>query len=135
MTETAFGCFETYDSISTGILACEKGFAPFADLLKDYEHQHFLLASGGYALQTNVCKTTIYFLKYGFTPNNTKQTVKGFTVYPREFFSPKDPATKKLEITDNTYTIHHFSFSWLSWRDKLRMRFERIRNKIKLRKK
>lgn len=33
-------------------------------------------------------------------------------VYPSEFFSPKNYATNKLTITDNTRSIHHFASTW-----------------------
>lgn len=38
----------------------------------------------------------------------------GETVYmlPFDYFSPKNYITKKIKITSNTYSIHHFAGSW-----------------------
>lgn len=46
------------------------------------------------------------------------------TFYPRDFFCPVNYDTKKLKITDNTYSIHWFMGSW-------RGAFERITRPIK----
>lgn len=39
----------------------------------------------------------------------------GIKVYPTEFFEPYDWKTKKLNITENTITNHHFMGSWTDW--------------------
>jgi hypothetical protein len=41
-------------------------------------------------------------------------------MFPAEYFSPKSYNTKKVSLTDNTYSIHHFDGSWLkdNWYDK-----------------
>ena len=36
----------------------------------------------------------------------------------KKFFCPKDVGTFKLNITKNSYTIHHFNGSWLAEEDK-----------------
>ena len=33
-------------------------------------------------------------------------------IYPTDYFSPKQYNTGKIVITDNTYSIHHYSESW-----------------------
>jgi hypothetical protein len=53
-------------------------------------------------------------VKYGLALNNKLQTVEGFAVYPSEYFSPKDGKTGIINITENTYAIHHFDSSWLT---------------------
>lgn len=51
---------------------------------------------------------------------------------PNEFFSPKDTKTENLNLTANTYSIHHFTNSW--WKDHQRKYsiWERIFNRIRL---
>ena len=46
LSHEAFSGFENPRSITTGIMACEKGFAPFAEMLNEYYTQHFLLMWG-----------------------------------------------------------------------------------------
>lgn len=110
----AFSGFESETGIPTGIMACEKGQALFKELLDDYNEEHFLKEDGTLDCTTNVIRITNTCLKYGLELNNKKQTVNGFTLFPKEFFCPKDVGTFKLNITKNSYTIHHFNGSWLS---------------------
>jgi hypothetical protein len=43
-----------------------------------------------------------------------------FFLFPSEYFSPKNLETGKISKTKNTYTIHHFSSSWMPFLSKLR---------------
>lgn len=36
------------------------------------------------------------------------------TVFPSDYFSPKDNRTGSIKITSNTYTIHHFDGNWFN---------------------
>ena len=105
--------FESETQIPTGLMACRAGHPLFQELLNDYENDHFVKADGSFDLTTNVTRITNTLLKYGLVQNNTKQTVADFTLFPRDYFCPKDPVTKKLHLTSNTYTIHHFDGSWI----------------------
>lgn len=51
--------------------------------------------------------------KHGFRANNQYQIVENITIYPSEFFSPVLVGQDKIEISDNTYSIHHYHYSWL----------------------
>lgn len=106
--------FQHQNTIPTGLMACKKGNALFDELLHEYDEIHFKLSDGTYDLTSNVRRITKTCLKYGFIPNNTKQTVNSFTIFPPEYFCPKNPDTGVINITKNTYTIHHFDASWKS---------------------
>ncbi|PCJ82488.1 MAG: glycosyl transferase [Bacteroidetes bacterium] len=43
-----------------------------------------------------------------------------FFLFPFEYFSAKNTETGKITKTKNTYTIHHFSSSWMPFASKLR---------------
>lgn len=122
--------FEAKDRIPTGLMACEKDQPLFVELLKDYDDAHFVKEDGSYDMTTNVERITKVCLKYGLKLDNTLQTVNGFTLFPNDYFCPKDSQTKKLTITKNTYTIHHFDGSWLSEEDKICAKLERRYRKI-----
>ena len=111
-------------------MACEAGQPLFKELLAEYDTAHFLLPDGSLDTTTNVTRITNTCLKYGLVLNNTKQTVGGFTLFPKDFFCPKDSETKRLDITDNTYTIHHFDGSWQSpeqhWFNEARQRYRKV---------
>ena len=54
------------------------------------------------------------------------QQVDDIMVYPHEYFAPIDVITSRLNITPNTYTIHHYMGSWdennrESLKDRLRL--------------
>jgi len=119
LTLEAFSGFESVDRIPTGLMAAQKGSALFQELLQEYETARFLQEDGSFDLTTNVIRITNVCLKYGLQLNNTLQTVNGFTLYPNDYFCPKDLETKVLTITENTHTIHHFDGSWLTEEDKL----------------
>lgn len=44
-------------------------------------------------------------------------------VLPFDYFSPKNYVTKKLHITKNTYSIHHFAGTWIPLWKKIALRF------------
>ena len=114
----AFSGFESEIDILTGIMACEKGQKLFKELLCEYNDAHFLKSDGTYDETTNVIRITNTCLKYGFVPNNQLQTVNGFTLFPKDYFCPKDYVTRVTRLTENSYTIHHFDGSWKSEKDR-----------------
>ena len=122
---SAVSGFEAQDRIPTGLMACEKNHPLFVELLKDYDNAHFIKEDGNYDVTTNVVRITNLCLKHGLVLNNTLQTVNGFTLFPSDYFCPKDSQTKKINITENTYTIHHFDGSWLSEEEKTTARLNR----------
>ncbi|WP_416326822.1 glycosyltransferase family 32 protein [[Eubacterium] hominis] len=124
----AFSGFESNHSVPTGIMACEKGFSLFLELLSDYDNRHFILENGSYDQTTNVIAITKTLVKYGLVLNNNIQTVKGFTLYPFDFFCAKSIADGCLYITENTRTVHHFSGSWHTLTEKRIMKIEQWTN-------
>ncbi len=112
LTEKAFSGFETEDAVPTGIMACEKGFPLFAEMVLEYENRHFIRSDGSFDGMTNVVYITEVCHKKGLKRNNSYQVVEGFALYPKEYFCPKSYLTKEIHCTENTYTIHHFSASW-----------------------
>ena len=111
--------FETANRIPTALLGCQKGFALFARLLDEYACRCFIQPNGEFDTTTNVVSITNSLIPYGLVLNNRLQTVSGFTLYPSEFFCPKNYDTGELIITKNTYAIHHFDSSWHSEQQRL----------------
>ncbi|MDO4619911.1 MAG: glycosyltransferase [Lachnospiraceae bacterium] len=122
LSERGFSGFEKEDAVPTGIMAAEAGLPVIKMLLDDYEHRHFILPDGSMDLHTNVEDITAYFLERGLKLNNQKQTIDGFTLYPKDWFCPLDNRTFELKKTANTYTIHHFAGSWIEDQSKKRNR-------------
>jgi len=59
----------------------------------------------------------------GMQIDGSLQIVDGLTIYPADYLCPMDSLTGKIIKTENTYTIHHYSMSWLpkqtQWRIKM----------------
>lgn len=109
----ALSGFESDIHIPTGLMACEKGHPAFAEFLKEYDDIHFIKRNGTYNQKTNVARITNTCLKYGLKQDNTEQTLaNGLHVMPKDYFCPKSYVTGTIDLTSNTYTIHHFAGSW-----------------------
>ena len=49
------------------------------------------------------------------SPSNFEKTCNSVQLFPVSYFSPKDSGTGKLlNLTDETFSIHHFTASWFS---------------------
>ena len=94
-------------------------------MLDLYDTLDFKNSDGSLNLKTVVQYTTETLVKHGLKNTNQVQKCAGIYIYPREYFCPKNIDTGKLEITENTYTIHHFDGSWLT-------PYLRLRHKLKL---
>ncbi len=110
--EKAFSGFESYTDIPTGIMAGEQGLPIYKELLDYYTDRHFLMDDGVLDLTTNVQIFTDIFTSKGLIGNNTKQTIEGYTFYPKTFFCPNQEEWIKKN-NKKVYTIHHFAGSWL----------------------
>ena len=111
---TAFSGFENVHSIPTGIMASEKGFPAFGDLLTAYDDMTFMRPDGSYNLTTNVEMITNYYLARGLAQNNSYQVIEGFTLYPNIVFCPYKHEIGSRWFTESTVTIHHKNGSWLT---------------------
>lgn len=109
----AFSGFERSDAIPTGLMAAKANHPLFEELLWEYDGKHFINDDGTYNLTTNVKYITDTCLKYGLKLNNSLQTVNGFTLFPSDYFCPVNSKSGKIELTNNTYTIHHLAGSWV----------------------
>ena len=105
-----------YDyQVNPGVgLAAEPGLPLYAEVLDHYHGIHFLTESGGQNTTTVVEHTTKILKRYGMKNVAKIQQVAGVTLYPPEYFCPLNFNTGVLNITPNTYTIHHFAASWFS---------------------
>ena len=92
-------------------------------MIEEYRKLHFTNADGTTNAVGCPHLNTDIMERYGLVRNGQEQTVAGIHVYPADFFNPLDSVTGKLTKTENTYSIHWYSMSWLPKR-------VRIKNKI-----
>lgn len=125
----AFSGFEKAEQVPTGIMASEKNHPFFKKLLDYYNDRPFIKEDGSLDLTTNVTTITNYFLEEGLELNNQLQTVADVTLYPNDYFCPKDCVTGKINLTKNTVTIHHFDGSWVPQKNKVKAKIQKILGK------
>lgn len=128
LLEGAFAGFESPGQLATGLGIASPIASPiYKEILESYEKSDFISSNGTMNLTTVVERVTEIFKKHGLTDENRIQKVADVTIYPAEYFCPKDNRTGELNITPNTYTIHHYDGSWTI---PLRKKYMSLRSKI-----
>lgn len=130
LVHEAFSGFEDKENIPTGIMAAKKGNKWIKELLDYYIDKHFIV-DGKIDYTTNVTIITgITKQNYGLKQNNQFQDLKYVTIYPNDYFCPKNHINGDIYLTNNSYCIHHFAGSWQNKTMKLREKVFRIIHKI-----
>lgn len=110
----AFMGFEEGKSINPGVgFGAEKGHPGLKKILEMYETLEFLKDDGTYNLTPSPVMNSELLKKYGAVMNNNMQEVIGIRLYPSEYLCPMSYTTGIINKTNNTYSIHHFSMSWV----------------------
>lgn len=101
-------------SVAPGLgLGVNPGLLFYKEMLEFYATLHFVNSNGSYNQQTIVAYTTEMLYKYGLRNRNEIQECAGIYIYPNDYFNPINIITKRLHITNNTRSIHHFAASWV----------------------
>lgn len=112
LSEGGFIGFEHEKTVSSGSgLAACKHSSVVKSMLDAYAGVHFV-NEGQMDLTPCPFRNTASLKKIGLQPNNTKQKIKDIIVYPIEYFCPKDCDSGVITVTENTYSIHHYGYSW-----------------------
>ena len=82
------------------------------DLRDDYDDINFIKNDGSFNRTTSPEIQTDFFLKKGLHRDNSLQEIEGLTIFPMEYFCPKDSISGEIHLTKNTYSIHHFDGYW-----------------------
>ncbi|MCC8026843.1 MAG: hypothetical protein LIP16_16280 [Clostridium sp.] len=119
----AFSGVEQWGIVNCGgCSGAVQGNAMIGELLQFRCNEKFLMPDGSMNLTTCGYYETFPFLRRGMRPDCTTQEIGGMVVYSPEFFHPGDYMSGRLHLTENTYSIHHFSGSWLDQESKLKMK-------------
>ena len=126
----AFFGFENEKNVATGLgfgaipnhKTVNAMIQEYTSLLPDEE--------GNYPLVTCPALNTKALLSFALQLNGKEQMVEGARILPVDYMNPYDDPTGRLNITDNTFSIHWYSKSWMSkkkvLRSKLTKPFHRI---------
>lgn len=105
---------ENPDAINTG-LGCGSiaNNQNLLEILSIYNQKGSNLINGEFIRTSCVDITTDYFYTKGMKMKNKNQIVNGCSIYNTEFLCPQRPGSRKIKITNNTYSIHHFMGTWV----------------------
>lgn len=121
LVHSAFSGFEDINLIPTGIMAAEKNNDWIKELLEYYHGKSFYTSAGEVELIPNTQTITNMSKKYGLILNGKYQVlINDVHIYPKEYFCPKEYASNKILLSENTYCIHHFNGSWLDKKTRLK---------------
>lgn len=95
-------------------MAASAGMSLYQEIIGSYDSDHFRNYDGTYNLETVVDRVTKILRHYGLRDTDRIQKLAGITVYPSDYFCPKDYASGKCVINEVTRSIHHYDASWLS---------------------
>lgn len=99
-------------------------------MIESYHADRFVLNDGSLNTKTVCERETEILQEYGLKLNGELQSVADTTVFPTEYFCPKNFLTEELNITENTYSIHHYDSSWYNEEDKYTLRLRKKFRKI-----
>lgn len=123
LSHKAFSGFEDAAFVPTGIMAAKKGNGWIKELLDYYSDKVFIKPDGSFNTLTNTKIITENCLRHGLIQNGQYQELRnGVVFYPRTYFSPYDYKNGDSYLGEESYTIHHFSQTWLPWH----LRYKRI---------
>ena len=117
LEQEAFFGFENSTYVATGLgFGAVSGNRLIQEMLREYD---FLL-DGLHGTRGCPILNTQALTKNGLRQDGSKQVIKGAGIFPSDYFNPLNSATGEMVKTNNTYSIHWYSMSWLSPLKRLR---------------
>lgn len=92
---------EAGGDVEAAVMGCEKGLPWIKECLDYYSDRPFILSDG--TLDTKPVPLLI----------NTKVDKYSLQLFPYTYFSPKDYNIGKIDVTHESYTVHHFDGKWI----------------------
>lgn len=110
---SAFIGLEAEDAVATSIIGCVKNHSWIGSLLDYYKDRSFIRSNGSLDMRPNPQILTSSLYAFGFVAENKHQEIADFLkIYPIDYFSPLSYLTREIELTNNSYCIHHYVGSW-----------------------
>lgn len=93
-------------------------------MMNTYRSIHFINPDGSHNLKTICDYSTEYFTARGYKSSDNQLTIDGITIFPPQVLSPKSQINGELNITEETYAIHHYAGSWLTPYERFKLRIK-----------
>lgn len=68
---------------------------------------------------------------YGLKKDRTEQDLGNFHIFPQTYFCPMDYMGNYTDLTDKTYSVHHFSATWFEGKQMLLFKIMRLKTFFK----
>ena len=131
LDDEGFIGFENDQFVNSGQVMAAKAHHPVIQaMIEEYKKLHFTNADGTTTPVGCPRLNTDVMERFGLIRNGREQVVAGIHVYPADYFNPMDSTTGKLTKTENTYSIHWYSMSWLPKRVQMKAKMGRILRRV-----
>jgi len=111
LSQRAFTSLETAGRWISAVIASEANHPWVKRILKYYKQNKFIYDPN------NICNTSIIHdinkSWYKETRDNVIYLHEDVAIYSRDYFECKNWDNGKIELTKNSYSIHHYTASWL----------------------
>jgi len=103
-------------------MGAEKGLPFFKTVLDYYGNIHFDKLH-----MKTICEYTTELLKAeGYKYDECIKKIAGLNIYPIDYFCPMNYYTGEITITENTCSIHHYSATWITDKEKKAKQIRKI---------
>ena len=99
--------------------ACNPGLGLLREMLEFYRNLEFEQSDCSLNQKTVVEYFSEMLLAKGLQPTAGIMEFEGVRIYPPDYFCPKPSEFGKIQITENTRTIHHYAASWVGPKQRL----------------
>ncbi len=108
--------FEQNNYVNFGLgFGAIAGHDVLAELMEWYNNMDFVNKDGKYNQTACAVYQLQAMVKRGFSVSNVYQCKDKIALYPSEVLAPQNLLGDEIHITENTYSIHHYSSTW--WDD------------------
>ena len=107
------------------------------NILTIYDNMNFIQEDGVFDMTTCPIIQSKVMKQCGFKMNGQFQVKDEVAVYPKEFFAPLDYLRGLGEITNNTYSVHHYDATWTNanhilYRQELEKKIARVNERKRI---
>lgn len=122
-----FAGYETNNWVAPGlILGSVSNHSILKQVLNEYDKAIFIDDNGQELHKTVGEYFTEELRNNGIEINGKTQIINGIAIYSKEYFCPFDDTTGVLTKTENTYTVHWYSKTWLNPMIRVRTKITRV---------
>ena len=131
LDDEGFIGFENDQFVNSGQVMAAKAHHPVIQaMIEEYKKLHFTNTDGTATPVGCPRLNTDVMERFGLIRNGREQVVAGIHVYSADYFNPVDSTTGKLTKTENTYSTHWYSMSWLPKRVQMKAKMGRILRRV-----